>query len=132
MGRWKVVKKSQLKAAAAPLAKGAGAPGDFMLSIDETGSGMVLGADRNGNPVDISQVATLTVASDNEAVLTVTATGGMGFKEDPLTPGRAEETFTVTWNDGSHGPFTDKAGVEVQAGGPQGLLVVRDPPTPKP
>lgn len=100
---------------AAPASKfkaGAPAPLGFNLYVDETGLGYtVLGTDAMGSTVDISAVATMTVTSDTPAVCTVTAPVGMTFSvaagvPNPAVGATATLTITVTWTDGSVGPFT--------------------------
>lgn len=129
MAKFKVsfTKKSGAKAAAAPHASGPVV--DFQLLDNQNDSVTIQGASAAGNPIDISTVATITVKSDNESVLTVSTPSGMTYVEKAVgSTGSANVTVTATWNDGSVGPFSISYPVTVTAGPAGGLVVTHGTP----
>ncbi len=126
MASCKLLKKSQggMKAA-----RGQAKAGDFSLLDNEDDTGTVNGVNAAGNPVDISNVATITVTSDNPAVLSVDPPQGTTFKVHGATPGTCNLSIVATWNDGTVGPFTITEPMTVSAGGPTGVKVDWGTPT---
>jgi hypothetical protein len=106
---------------------------DFTIQDNEDGTFTVLGKDAAGfGGIDISGVATLTVSSDNAAVLTVGVISGMTFPVSAVAPGTCNLTITATWNDGSIGPFVINLPGTVTQGPVTGLEVDVGTPTPRP
>lgn len=102
----------------------------FVLVDNGDDTCTVLGVSKAGNEVDISSVATLAVSSDNTGVLTTDPPTGMTFAMHAVGPvGHANVNATVTWNDGSIGPFDATLPVDVIAGGPTGVKIVPGTPT---
>jgi hypothetical protein len=129
-----LVKKSSLKAKAAPHRVGAAPVADFVFVDNGDDTCTVNGLDSVGNPVDISTVATLTVTSDTVGTITVDPPTGMTFAMHavgPLsTPGTPVQiTAVATWNDGSLGPFTFTLPVDVIAGAAGAIVIVPGTPT---
>src|SRR5437016_255731 len=89
----------------------------------------VFGVDAAGNQVDISSVATLSISSDNTALLTVDAPVGMTSAMHAVGPtGMCNLNATATWNDGSIGPFSFTLPINITSG-PAGSIVIT-PGTP--
>src|SRR2546425_470658 len=89
----------------------------------------VLGVSAAGNDVDISDVATLTVTSSDVAFITVDAPAGMTFALHAVGPiGHSDVAATVTWNDGTIGPFDATLPVDVVAGPAGGIKIVPGDP----
>lgn len=96
------------------------AAGDVLteLNISDDGAGTltVVGTTQAGNPVDISDVATITVSSEDTNLLTVDAPvkTSHGYKVVGPT-GTTALDYTATWNDGSKGPFASKLPATIKA-----------------
>jgi hypothetical protein len=132
-------KKTEMMAAGHDLTKmGAPAPGDpsnFVLLDNEDGTVTMLGVSKAGNPTDISSVAKLDPPpeSDTPAIVAVdpASISGMTFKESAVGPlGTATVAITVTWLDGSLGPFVVDDNVEVKTGPTASVVVTHNAPTP--
>jgi hypothetical protein len=110
------------------------------ITLQDNGKGLVtmLGTDDAGQQTDISALATLNPApvSSDTTKLTFGAVAGVTVPYTCLgpltTPGSPiQATFTVAWNDGSIGPFTATANVDIIAGPVSGVVPVFSfPPTP--
>ena len=98
-------------------------PGSVIL-LGDSNTITYAGADSNGNPVDISQVATLTPppTSDTPSVMTVGTPTGMVLPVVSVAVGSVNIDATATWTDGSDGPFSIATPASV-AVGPAGSLV---------
>lgn len=109
---------------------------DFVLQDNQNDTLTVHGVDAVGNPVDISAVASLTPppSSSDVSILTVSAPTGMTFSMSATgklsTPGSPVNiTATVTFNDGTIGPFTAQLPCDVTAGPAAGVIIVPGTPT---
>ncbi len=110
--------------------KAAAVAGSFVLLDNEDETFTVLGVTAGGNTVDISDVATLEVVSDNTSILTVDPPVGMTSAMHAVGPlGTANLSVTATWNDGSLGPFSFTLPGEVKAGPVGGVVIDLGPPT---
>ena len=111
-------------------AAGAAATSDFVLIDNLNDTATISGVDAAGNPVDISNVATIAVTSSDTSILTIDpAPSGMTFgmkTTGKLTVAGSPVTITVvaTWKDGSIGPFTATLPVDVVSG-PAGSIVIQ-------
>ena len=128
-----MTKKTQ-HAAAKALKAGSPVPIQFNLQDNGDDTFTVLGVDAAGNTVDISGVASLQASSDAPAVVTVDAPSGMSSAIHAATPApavgaTANITLTVTWTDGSVGPFTITWPVNIVAGPATGIVVQPGTPT---
>lgn len=104
--------------------------GDFVLIDTQQDTCQVVGVDAQGNQVDISSLASLAVTSSDPTVLTVDPPAGMGFTFHTTGKvGKCALTIIATWNDGSQGPYSIDFPIDVQAGGPTGIMVVPGTPT---
>lgn len=113
-----------------PKAKGALKAGDFILIDNQDDTFTVVGVDAQGQPVDISGVATLEVTSDNVSVLTVDPPNGMTSAMHAVGPvGSANINAVATWTDGSIGPFNFTLPVTVASGGAVGVIIQPGIPT---
>jgi hypothetical protein len=88
----------------------------------------VLGQSDAGNPVDISDVATLAVTSDDTSIITIEdPIVGMTFRCNQVgTPpklGAVNADVVATWKDASKGPFGARQPLDVQAGPAGGILI---------
>lgn len=105
---------------------------EFELLDNEDNTLTFFGISKGGNRVDISDVATLAVVSDNPAVIAVDPpVSGMtcGVKAGSL--GTANLAADVTWNDGSIGPFGYNLPGATKASAVGGLGVELGTPTPR-
>jgi len=107
---------------------------DFNLQDNGDDTCTVLGVDKAGNPVDISQVATIASTSSDTSILTVDPPQGVTFAMHATgklsTPGTpVQVTVTATWKDGSVGPFTFTLPVDVVAGPAAGVEIQPGTPT---
>lgn len=115
---------------AAPKAKAGDPVVEFQIQDNQDATFTVFGVNAQGNQLDINGVATLQVASDNTPILTVDPPTGMTSAMHAVNPvGKANVTATVTWNDGSIGPFSFTLPVDVIAN-PQATGVIIVPGTP--
>jgi hypothetical protein len=90
------------------------------------------GVDKQGSPVDISAVATLTCVSDAPAIFSVDPAAGQTVQGHALLAGSANLTFTETWKDGSIGPFTWVQPVTVSGSAAVGFTVTPGTPVTRP
>lgn len=134
MANVKLVKKSKLAGAAPPKKAKAGDPPlvNFQMQDNQDDTCTVSGVDAAGAAVDISGVASLSVASGNPAVLTVDSPVGMTFTMHGVAPGTADVTVTATWNDGSTGPFTFVLPTTESGSPATGITVTPGVPTVRP
>lgn len=106
---------------------------DFVLLDTQNDTITVQGTNSAGDVLDISAVATIAVSSSDTSALTVDPPQGMVFQCHALkvTPPGSPVLVTAvaTWNDGSVGPFTMSLPIDVQTGGPTGLILVPGTPT---
>lgn len=103
----------------------AATPGVFTLLDAATGTFTTMGTDAvPGDLVDISALATETVTSDNPA-LTMGAVAGMAvtFTAPATGSGSSNIVWTVTFNDGSVGPFTFSGVISWSGGAITGIVV---------
>lgn len=129
MGKTNVSSSRAPFSTAKALAPGDAAPSAFVLVDNQNDTCTVIGVDAAGNQVDISAVASISVASDDPGVLLVGAPSGMTFKMTAAGPlGSANVTVIATWNDGSVGPFNFTLPVSVVAGQATGVKIA--PGTP--
>lgn len=108
-------------------AKPKDATGDAFQIVDNgDGTFSIFGVDAAGNGgIDISSLATLAVSSDNLSVLTVDPPTGMGSTMHAVgSLGSANVVATVTFNDGSIGPFSATLAVTVVKGAATGVQIV--------
>jgi hypothetical protein len=120
----KTAAKKAMRAAAAGATVAA-----FVLTDDpgKPGNYIVMATDAAGDQIDPSAVATIGVVAADPTTLTATVTGPnkfsvQGLKATPAgTPSVA--TITMTWTDGSVGPFSGDVSFTVTAGGPTGIVV---------
>jgi hypothetical protein len=83
---------------------------NFELLLDQNGNILFQGKTQGGATVDISAVATLTAVPADPTLLVETVTGmtlnskAQGKVTVPGTP--TNVVCTITWNDGSVGPFS--------------------------
>ncbi len=90
-----------------------------------------VGVDSQGNPVDLTGLATVTATSSDPSKMTVDiqpppVVGVAVHTQGPLTvPGTPVVIeATITANDGSFGPFVVDADYDIKAGGPTGAQPV--------
>jgi hypothetical protein len=122
-----LIKKSAVKKATGVKA---GPVVNFNLVDNGDDTCTVLGVDKAGNPAPIDTLATITVTSDNTAILTVDPPVGVTFAMHAVGPlGSANVTAVATWNDGSVGPFTFTLPVTIVAGAVSGVVIQPGTPT---
>lgn len=127
MAKFTAVKATAGAKKATPFKHGAvKAPGDFQLSVDDTGKITALGVDDHGNQVDISTVATMTTAAvDNPALATIDTPTGVSVLLHPVgSTGSIIFSATITWNDGSIGPFSGSVPLDLVPGPAGGVILV--------
>jgi hypothetical protein len=130
-----LTKKPKQHATISKLKAGSPVPVQFNLQDNGDATFTVLGVDAAGNTVDVSTVATLTASSDNTATVTVDAPVGMTSAihaptaPAPAVGATANVTLTVTWNDGSVGPFTITWPISIGGSAVSGITVVPGTPT---
>ncbi len=115
----------------------AGSPTPVQLNLQDNGDDTftVMGVDSAGNTVDISAVATMTVTSDNTGTVTVDPPVGMTSAihvptaPAPKVSATANVTITVTWTDGSVGPFTIVWPINITGSPATGIVVTPGVPT---
>ncbi len=112
------------------------AVGEFEFLVGEDGSCTVQGVNDQG-AVDITDVATLTIVSDDPTIVSAGAPNGMTFVESAIAVGSTVVHITATWNDPAAGigPFTIDDPVKVSVPVPPppgpvvGLLLTHGTPT---
>lgn len=125
------VSKSGFRGTATKLRAGSPPPPTLSLpdNLDQPFTVGGLDSGSPPQPVDISGVATITVTSDNPAVMTADTPSGMSCTVHALTPGSVNLTIVATWNDGSVGPFTITWPITVTGSAATGLVITPGTPT---
>jgi hypothetical protein len=123
-----LVKKGAAKMAATGTKPKAADPGAFGLIDNQDDSVTVMGVTTGGDHVDISTVATLAAVSSDPAVASVDPPAGMTYQLHGLKAGHSDVALTVTWNDGSIGPFSATDPIDVASGGVTGLVITHGVP----
>jgi hypothetical protein len=127
-----LVKKSKSQNVAAAGVSQLAVGNEFVFVDNEDSTCTVHGVNAAGNPVDISNVATLSVLSSDPAKLTLDEPVGATFKmhgKAPTDPGSPViVSVTATWNDGSIGPFSFDLPCTLTGSAVTGIVVI--PGTP--
>lgn len=99
--------------------------GTFTITDDpnKPGNFVVHATNLAGDILDVSAVATIGVTADASGNATFQTTGAVSFAAQGVKQGQATATITLTWTDGSVGPFTGDVLFNVNPGGPTGLVV---------
>lgn len=98
--------------------------GSFTITDDpNTPNGYkVMATNLAGDILDVSDVASIVVTADNGNA-SFSVQGPTTFTAQGLAQGDCTATITLTWTDGSVGPFSGDVLFHVQPGGPTGLIV---------
>jgi hypothetical protein len=127
-----LVKKSSSPAVAAANVSQQAVGNEFVFVDNEDSTCTVHGVNAAGNPVDISNVATLNVTSSDPSKLALDEPIGMTFKMKGVAPTEPGSpvivSVTATWNDGSIGPFSFDLPCTLTGSAVTGIVVV--PGTP--
>lgn len=127
-----VTKKSAAPKGAAPVKAG---PNDPVIEFDvldnENRTVTVRGKTKGGNVVDITDVATMSLVSDDPSIIAVDPpVSGMTAGLKAVGPtGTTNVQLDVTWNDGSIGPFGFNLPGTVKLGPANAVVVELGTPT---